>query len=301
MTTTESDRTLRQSAVLGEGRVFQAVRAARMSALPTRRRVLADIWATLVGAVISVLMWMNVSDFGGLLFVAAAMLATGGTVYSGARAVGRGKAVARKRPVSDVLDKFEESKATGLGEKTMNAASAAFARDWELSVEVVGDIAADLVAAAVQRGKPARVARLRDKLGATTPHESPVLVCQGAYGPDVPTNALLLVTFGVAAFWVARPVDVCLTERRLRVYRHRRKRVGEVLFDAQLEDLRVREWHKSTSPLQPRHRILRLTGGGRKIRLAIPVYWRDEVQLLFDRLYARQLTNEASAMAGAAR
>jgi hypothetical protein len=257
-----------------------------MSALPTPRRVLSDAWQAFVGLAVSALVWLTALDLGGPLLTASALLVTGATVYYAARAVRGAQAIRRKAPASELLDDLAETRSADVGDKAFKTASAVFTRDFDLTAEIVGDIAVELVAAAVRPGKARRVERLRQKLSTDEPA---VVVCQGAFGPDLPVNALLLVTFGIAAFWLARPAEIALTEDRLRVYRHRRKRLGELLVDAPLRDLCVREWHPSISPFQPRHRMLRLTTGGKKLRLAIPVYWRDEAQLLFDLLYARQL------------
>jgi hypothetical protein len=254
--------------------LFEAVRAARMSALPTPRRVLADAWQAFVGLVVSALIWLTALDLGGPLLIACALLATGATVYYAARGVRRARAIRRNSPASELLDDVVETRTVNLGAKAFDAASVVFTRDFELSTEFVGDIAADVLAAAVRPGKARRVERLREKLST----DERAVVCVGALGPDVPFGALR-----------ARTAEIALTDGRLRVYRHRRKRLGELLVDAPLSDVRVREWHPSISPLQPRHRMLRLTAGGKKLRLAIPVYWRDEAQLMFDVLYARQL------------
>ena len=266
------------------GSPFAAVRAARLTELPTRRRVLSRCGIAVLGAAVSFLTWLTAVELGSAVAVALAAAATLATVHQAVRAVRTARAPGRRRPATDGLDRLGEHWLAGAGE----ALPAALARDWDGVAETMAEVAAEALAGSFRGRKRRHVTRLRELLGAA-PGDPVLLACRGVLGPDWWARALLPLTFGLAAPLMLRTVAVSLAAGRLTVHPLRRGRLGTALVDAPLEQVRVCEWFQGRPPLESRHSVLVVAHGDRRARVAFPLFWREEAQLLFDVLHARDL------------
>jgi hypothetical protein len=275
-------------------RWFSKLRRSDLAELPTPRRVGMNLLRAGGAGLLAFLLYFQLRDAEGLVFVAAGVVGFVGSALACVRLVLR--AIWQTIVLVTRRSRWREpgSGWDGILERILGAGELGGQISFKSIDDLIGSAFEFLLELALKpwamRRKRKQQARFAELARQVADDGEQVLAAWPATMNRRSLASILLLNFN------RRSVLVVLTDARLRCVRLRRQReLRDTSMDVPLSALRVREWYLGLPPYDVVGPVLWLADRLVTSRLASPWIWREEATLAFNVVYAAQLAREQPA------